>query len=309
MYQSIDDPQIESEPRLGRARFKKLLGIAALIGLFAIAIIYFTTTPKTQSAADPDIGAAETASYQQAIGEPRAAMRRARLQDFLATYIQSPYRNAAEAQLDVINRHESESWRALTAQVYDLTVNVYDKHRALDAFERDWDSALLGGREADIAALRAELSGERINTVLPDRSLKEGPSPIPDTFNDNELAGAPRAAPIAPRQVYIPPPAPEPVITLDIVAPKVRRNIEPSYPSSAIRRDVEALVTLKLNIDEKGRVAMAELVSVDAPRYADSFVKAAERAALRTRYYPKTIDGDPVAASGVLKRYRFQIDN
>jgi len=76
-----------------------------------------------------------------------------------------------------------------------------------------------------------------------------------------------------------------------------------------MRANIEAVVTLKLNIDATGKVAMTELVNVEARKYRKSFIKAAERAALRTRFHPKTVGGKPEAAMGVLKRYRFQLDN
>ena len=53
---------------------------------------------------------------------------------------------------------------------------------------------------------------------------------------------------------------------------------------------------------------MTELVRVDAQKYGKSFVKAAERAALRTRFHPKTV-GKAQPAVGVIKRYRFQLGN
>jgi len=62
-----------------------------------------------------------------------------------------------------------------------------------------------------------------------------------------------------------------------------------------------------LSIDDKGEVKMTEVVSARAPRYRKDFIKAAERAALRTKYYPKKVDGKAIATGGVLKRYRFQI--
>ena len=73
-----------------------------------------------------------------------------------------------------------------------------------------------------------------------------------------------------------------------------------------MRRKVKAIVTLKLNIDEKGKVAMTELVNVQTSRYAKDFVKAAERAAMSTRFHPKTVNGVPRAATGIVKRYRFE---
>jgi len=74
-----------------------------------------------------------------------------------------------------------------------------------------------------------------------------------------------------------------------------------------MRRGVEGIVVLKLNIDAKGKVAMTELVGVEAPKYSKDFVKAAERAAMRTRFHPKTVGGKPQPATGIVKRYRFQL--
>jgi len=64
---------------------------------------------------------------------------------------------------------------------------------------------------------------------------------------------------------------------------------------------------LRLNIDERGRVAMTELVSAKAERYRKEFVKASERAALRSRYFPKTVDGKPVSVSGITKKYVYRL--
>ncbi|XLW30440.1 energy transducer TonB [Litorimonas sp. RW-G-Af-16] len=88
--------------------------------------------------------------------------------------------------------------------------------------------------------------------------------------------------------------------------PRVRKNSTPRYPRSAYRRNISGVVTLSLNIDADGDVAMTELVSVQAERYEKDFVKAAERAARKTRFYPKTINGEKVPARGILKRYRFE---
>lgn len=120
-------------------------------------------------------------------------------------------------------------------------------------------------------------------------------------------------APKLPRRLLLfrphPVKPPEKLADIKIVPPRVRKEVNPRYPRKALRREIEALVTLKLNIDETGKVAMTELVNVEAVRYGKSFVKAAERAALRTRFHPKTVNGNPEATVGVLKRYRFTLDN
>ena len=104
----------------------------------------------------------------------------------------------------------------------------------------------------------------------------------------------------------MPEPEPEKVVELEIIQPTIRRNVTPRYPRKAMRRKIDGLVVLNLNIDEKGRVALTELVEVKAERYGKDFVKAAERAALRTRFNPKMVGGRPTAATGIVKRYRFE---
>ena len=307
MYQSIDDPQDDISQE-GKTPWRgKALGALALITLGGAAL-YLLAGRGDKPAAQPSALAAQKASYRTAIAEAAAPMRRARLQDFISTYSHSRYVKAAQAQLEVINSHEAARWREVTNKVYDTRRPLAQKTAALDEFEKAWGAALLGGRAKEIAQIRQEISDAHETPKTPDRSLEEGPSPIPETIADTELAGGFTPAPPKPDPVKIPTPAPEPIITLEVIAPKVRRNVEARYPRKAARRKIGAVVNLKLNIDEKGKVAMAELVSVQAERYEKDFVKAAERAALRTRYHPKTIGGKAVAASGVNKTYRFTMD-
>ena len=94
----------------------------------------------------------------------------------------------------------------------------------------------------------------------------------------------------------------------DIIAARVSRNATPRYPRRAQRPGIEAVVTVSLTIDPDGRVSTVDIVDVEADRYADDFVKEAERAALRTRFDPRTVGGVPVETVGVEKRYRFELD-
>jgi len=61
-----------------------------------------------------------------------------------------------------------------------------------------------------------------------------------------------------------------------------------------------------MNIDEKGKVDSVDIVDVQAERYQKDFSRAAERAAKRTRFNPKTINGKAVPAKDVRKRYIFR---
>lgn len=308
MYQSIDDPQ--EEFAIGEPKHNKLIWLAAVLGLLAIiAMVYWTSPGVSVPQKNDDFTRAELANYRKAISETQAPMRRARLQDFLTTYPESERTSAVEAQLDVIRAYEASQWINLTDIVYDAKIAKTDKLTALESYAAKWDGALLGGRNAEIQAIRENLKGSVDQPVKPSRKLKDQKSPIPSDVPDGILAGGPKAAP---EPVFVPPEPikqPERLAAVKITPPTIKRNVNPRYPRKAMRRNVEAVVILKLNIDDAGKVAMTELVSVEAARYGKSFVKAAERAALRTRFHPKTVDGKAEAAVGVIKRYRFRLDN
>ena len=107
----------------------------------------------------------------------------------------------------------------------------------------------------------------------------------------------------------MPPPPPPPAVkeVKDIITPpSVRKNVSPSYPRSAKKRKIGAIVTISMDIDERGRVDDAELVEIEADRYQKDFARAAIRAAKRTRFHPKTVNGKPVPARDVRKRYIFR---
>lgn len=308
MYQSIDDPQDEADALKRDDKSIVVWLFAAICLALVFAIVYWTSPAPKKRVATNDNLRAEQATYRKAISEITPPMRRARLQDFMMTYPESQRMRSVEAQLDIINAHEAEIWTQVTDVVFSSKIAREEKLIALDNFEAEWGGALLGGRDAEIRDLRKQILAIDEADKTPSRKLTDLSSPIPDTVPDNLLAGGPR--PVAPPPEIVepapPPPEPERVVELEIVQPKIRRSVTPRYPRKAMRRNVKAVVTLKLNIDEKGRVAMTELVEVQADRYGKSFVKAAERAAMRTRFHPKTINGVPSAASGVVKRYRFE---
>jgi len=304
VYQSIDDPQDELDA-LERSDKRGLIWLLAGLCLALVfGIVYWTSPGPPAETVDDGFLRAEQVTYRKAISETTAPMRRARLQDFVTTYPESHYIHSVQAQLDVINSHESAKWIETTDVVFSTKSKRADKLTALNDFEAQWGGSLLGGRDSEIKDLRIMETADTPKT--PSRKLTDLKSPIPKTVPDTMLAGGPR--PAAPPPIIRPvEPTPEPtkVIELKVVQAKVRRSVTPRYPRKAMRRKVGAVVTLKLNIDEKGKVAMTELVRVQAERYEKSFVKAAERAALRTRFHPKTVAGKPQATTGILKTYRF----
>lgn len=308
MYQSIDDPQEELDA-LERGDKRLLIWVFATLCLgLVFAVVYWTSPGPPATTPQDDNLRAEQVTYRKAISEIAAPMRRARLQDFTMTYPESRYVSSVEAQLDVINAHEAQKWIEVTDIIFAPKTPREEKLATLNAFEAEWGGSLLGGRDDEMRELRKEILQTEDVPKTPSRKLTDLKSPIPKTVPDTLLVGGPR--PVAPPPTIIrprePTPPPARVVELDIVQPKIRRSVTPRYPRKAMRRKVKAIVTLKLNIDEKGKVAMTELVDIKADRYEKSFIKAAERAAMRTRFHPKTVDGVPKAAIGVVKRYRFE---
>jgi len=84
----------------------------------------------------------------------------------------------------------------------------------------------------------------------------------------------------------------------------VRRRRTPPYPSSKLITEEEASLTLRLTIDERGRVIAVEPVGRADP----VFLAAARRHLLaRWRYKPASEDGRAIASTAVIT-LRFQLD-
>lgn len=309
MYQTVDDPHaVEAEANDERAARRKALVwvIAAAILILIGAALYSHyqqgRTPETDIASR-----AERASYRTALAEGEIDLRRARLRDFETTYPQSEFLPAARAQLSVMDAYETRAWAALYDVMYDPSAQRLDKLAAIDLYEALWGSTYLGGRDSDINTLRQQL--ETVEEAAPDRELKPGKSSIPASIPDGVMAGGPRRI-TAPPPVRIVRPAPAPAArSAVIVPPVIRKNVKPRYPRKARRKGLGARVVLSLSIDDKGEVRLAEVISVQAERYAKDFVKASERAAMRTRYIPQIVDGKAVPVSGIKKIYLFRVEN
>ena len=81
-------------------------------------------------------------------------------------------------------------------------------------------------------------------------------------------------------------------------------DLKPPYPSSKLLTEEEAVLTLRLSIDERGRVVGVEPVGKTDP----VFLAAARRHLLaHWRYRPASEDGRPLASSAVIT-LRFQLD-
>ena len=118
------------------------------------------------------------------------------------------------------------------------------------------------------------------------------------TFDDVKLPSLPDQGSIGKGTETILPPVPEadPVrIAARFVTPE--RLIKPPYPVEKVRQEEEAVLRLKLSIDERGRVVSVEPVG----RVERSFFEAARRHLIATwRYKPATEDGRPVASTTII---------
>jgi len=308
MYQVIDDQDEEDGVQPARWSILPFILGALLAGLVFFFVWLFS--PGQQASPGESIESpASRAAYLVALSEPNPAVRRARLMDYQRTYPDSDRRYAIENQLDVINAAELGEWETLSSSIYSDTLKVDEKWSVMADYEMRWNGSLLGGRGEELVALKQILDTAKPIDDLPDRTLDPGKSPIPTDIPSDTLAGAPPQLAVT-FPIPAPPPPPKAPVVEEvkdvIIQPRVRKNASPSYPRSAKRRKIGAVVTVSMYISDEGKVKNAEVVEIEAVRYQRDFIKAAIRAAKRTKFHPKTINGTPVAARDIRKRYIFK---
>ena len=312
MYQSIDtEEEARADAEAAAALGSTSVGpwVWASLGvafLTLVMVTWMSLSGPGAPVAESEPGASSRGLYLRAVGEPSPALRRARLRDFVDAQPRSPRRDAARAQLEVLDAAEASDWAAVTDAVYDRRQTSTERLAALDRFEARWGKDVLGARGEEIARLREDADTAN-RAGAPEDAVPEFsplPSPIPDSIQGERMAGEARRTLSPP--LYVPPAPPPPARRAVETPPEVRRNRTPSYPSAAQRRGIGALVEVEMDIDARGRVDAVRVVRVEAERFGKDFARAAERAARRTRFNPRTLDGEPVSTRGVRKRYRFQ---
>ena len=101
---------------------------------------------------------------------------------------------------------------------------------------------------------------------------------------------------------------PAPITAAPKITPiSVRTSRSPEYPSRARRRGAQAVITLALDIDKRGRVVQTHVFEVSADDYEKDFIRAAKRAAQRSRFNPKRINGKAVPQDGYVRTYAFKL--
>ncbi|HJS24721.1 MAG TPA: TonB family protein [Pyrinomonadaceae bacterium] len=105
-----------------------------------------------------------------------------------------------------------------------------------------------------------------------------------------------------------PPPSPGPKPILKPVSGGVLNGTAvvlppPAYPDAAKRMRVQGVVTVDVILDETGKVVAANATSGPAP-----LREAAVQAALKARFSPTKLSGQPVKVSGVIN-YKFALVN
>ena len=102
----------------------------------------------------------------------------------------------------------------------------------------------------------------------------------------------------------LPLPKPQPIVRTGPRFATPDADIRPPYPESKRAREEEAVLRLRLSIDERGRVTAVEPVGkADA-----TFLAAARRHILKTWRYKPAMEGDKAIASSTVVTLQFELD-
>lgn len=82
-------------------------------------------------------------------------------------------------------------------------------------------------------------------------------------------------------------------------------KVSPVYPRRALSRGIEGFVIVEFTVSKQGSVKDIRVVEATPP---DIFNQAAIDAALKFKYKPRVVNGEPAEVSGVQNRISFQID-
>ena len=82
-------------------------------------------------------------------------------------------------------------------------------------------------------------------------------------------------------------------------------KVEPLYPRRALTRGIEGYVLLSFCVTDTGSVRDPFVVEEEP---SSIFTRSAINAALKFKYRPKVVDGEPIEVCGVLNRLKFELE-
>ena len=81
-------------------------------------------------------------------------------------------------------------------------------------------------------------------------------------------------------------------------------KVAPVYPRRALQRGIEGFVLLEFTVSKSGAVVDPHVIEADPPGMFD---RAAIQAALKFKYKPKVVNGEPIDVAGVRNRITFEL--
>ena len=299
-----------------RTRHSFTLSLILTIALAGFAFYHLLgrTTDDAGSRLNIDVRPAADV-YTEAASMQTQTLRLRALRNFSAAYPDSPQAQTAAEEIKALETEEHDAWTSVSEVYYDVMKSAEVKRETLDAFKAAWGGGnyseeilIMEGRFEDAAPKNRTLNentGRPPGLVgsdikLPDHATQKVQSAA---ISDDALAGD---LPMA-KTFPIPMAETIPVPKETVIGATVMRDSKPRYPSRAQRRGEEGDVTVAMDIGIDGKVIDARVVKAASGRYSSDFGKAAMRAARRTRFNPKTVNGEPAPENGYTRIYRFRL--
>lgn len=266
---------------------------------------------------DPEISPRQ--AYLEILGETHTGLRLARLDDFIA---HTPFNNdtaRAKSRRDILGMYEQNAWANLTEILYDISKPRDEKIRAVAHYKTSWG---IWNRQTEYPKLlwatglvdmpQPKYNGT-IDTNMVNRETGETGAQILADYSPNQtvsrfakgsvktvLAGDPSFFIAAPNILTTPS-----IGDIQNRPLRIKFAKRPRYPRRAFRKGISGQITLALYINERGHVVRTTVILAQAPRYKDNFVRAARRAAMASKFHPKTVAGQEVATSRYVRKYSF----
>lgn len=307
--------------------------VVALI-LVAGAVIFWQTRPSPDERSAPDVpmaGRAPVAANESADWLKRAgdALNERRLispagDNAIEFYLRAADEPALEvaarqALLELISPAVSEVRATIAAGEWEEAEREIKLLQQMDVSElrlSDIRRALADARAAEAAATsqttetqpQVPETAESVATPvdaqpIPRDAAPAEPRPVLPRPTAAPVAAAPESEAEAESEAEseaeaAPQPVPEPPTTRTgpvVVEPVQVADAKPAYPPAAARRRIEGVVELEFTIGVDGSLSDVQIVRSEPPGVFD---REAMRAAMRWRFKPKTIDGEPTETRG-----------